>query len=195
MTIRVINLTDEALPELQGVEVYEGDLKEKCLEILNDEGHTVSYRAGGLRGMPASIPIAALIEGDDSLMSILHNQEPWLMALPRQDAHGRDTKPIAEMLCFLQIGPVKKPVITTQPSMEDAWTYDEIVIEEGEKTEIPLVIPVDVRNKQWFFAGSKSDLRMPIVFEIDQNGNVSGITNFVHRAPVNHGAQILPEDM
>ena len=169
--IRIINLTDEALPELQGVEVYDGELKDKCLKALNEKGHTVSYRANGLRGMPASIPIAALLEGDDSLMSILHNQEPWLMALPRQDAHGRDTKPIAEMLCFLQIGPATP----------------------ADRVEIPLVIPIEVRNKQWFFAGSKSDLRMPIVFEIDQNGNVAGITNFVHRAPVSHGAQIVPE--
>ena len=171
MTIRVINLTDEALPELQGVEVFDGELRDKCLEALNDEGHTVAYRANSLRGMPASVPIAALIKGDDSLMRILHNQEPWLMALPNKDAHGRDTKPISEMLSWLQIGPA----------------------DPEDRVEIPLVIPVEVRNRQWLFAGSKSELRMPITFSIDQNGNVVDITNFVHRTPVSHGAQIVPE--
>ena len=170
--MRIINLTDEELPQLQGVEVMGSDLRDLFLEALND-GNPADVRAGEMRGIPfnyaADLTWVKRDENGPRLISAINSQEPWLLALPRQDAQGRSTEEVAETLCYLQIGP-----------------------EPG--TSIPLVVPVDVRNKQWYFAGTKSDLRLPIVFEVDQNGNVAGMTNFVHRTPPLYGAQIDPND-
>lgn len=170
--LRVINLTGEDLPELQGVENVGGKIEAECLEKLED-GNPADVRAGMMRDVISAVVSQMQYVDNDPKGTVyqeaIGNEEPWLFALPRMDSKGRLTKDVAETLCHMQIGP-----------------------EPG--TKIPLVVPVDVRNKQWFFAGSKSDLKIPIAFAIDQNGNVVEMTNFVHRTPPLYGAQIVPGD-
>ena len=163
MTMRILNLTGEALPVLQGVEDAPDEMRDLCLEALRD-GNPEGVRAGRIRG--AVQTVAAQIkfnEGDASLVDAIAAEEPWLVVLPK-DEHD-----VAWELCQMQIGP-----------------------EPG--TSIPLLVPVEARNRQWSFSGSGSDLRLPIVFAVDQNGDVTGMTNFVHRTPPLTGAQIDPED-
>ena len=168
--MKIINLTNEELPELQGVEVVSGRLLEKFQEVLADKNLTDSHIGASFRSTPFGYYLELLYSGNPeqvkdaaAVAEYVHNQEPFLIVLPK------DREALAEMLCFLQIGPAPG-------------------------TEFALLIPVEARNKQWLFSGSKSDIRIPVVFEIDQNGNVTGLSNFVHRTPPITGAQILPED-
>ena len=160
--MRIINLTGEALPALQGVGDAPEAMVAQCLEALAD-GNPAGVRAGRIR---SAVQTAAwqvqYNDGDASLVEAINAEEPWLVVLPRDEAE------VARELCAMQIGP-----------------------EPG--TSIPLIVPVEARNRQWSFAGSKSDLRMPVVFEIDQSGDVVGMTNFVHRTPPLYGAQIEQE--
>ena len=160
--MKIINLTDETLPALQGVDDAPDAIREKCLEALAD-GNPAGVRAGFIRGVVQTVAVQMQFnDGDASLVEAINNEEPWLVVLPKDEAE------VAQELCAMQIGP-----------------------EPG--TSIPLIVPVEARNRQWTFAGGKSDLRMPVVFEVDQNGNVVRMTNFVHRTPPLYGAQIEPE--
>ena len=160
--MKILNLTDEGLPALQGVESAPDAMLDACLMALHD-GNPAGVRAGMIRGAVQTAAYQAQIEGDASLVGAINREEPWLVVLPKDEAE------VARELCAMQIGP-----------------------EPG--TSIPLIVPVEARNRQWTFAGTRSDLRLPVVFEVDQSGDVVGMTNFVHRTPPLYGAQIDPEE-
>ncbi len=159
--MRIINLSGEELPVLQGVEDAPDAMLDLCLEALAD-GNPAGVRAGRIRGAVQTVAFQKQVEGDGTLVGALHHEEPWLVVLPKDEAE------VAQELCQMQIGP-----------------------EPG--TSIPLMVPVEARGRQWVFVGGASDLRLPVVFEVDQNGNVVGMANFVHRTPPLYGAQIDPE--
>ncbi len=158
--MRILNLSGEALPALQGVGEAPHAMRKLCLEALAD-GNPAGVRAGRIRGAVQTAAWQAHYAGDTSLVEAINAEEPWLVVLPKGEAD------VAREFCLMQIGP-----------------------EPG--TSIPLIVPVEARNRQWSFAGSASDLRLPIVFEVDQYGDVTGMANFVHRTPPVTGAQIDP---
>ena len=181
--MKIINLSGADLPNLQGVESAPDEMIAMFKKTMADPNLTDSHIGGSFRGTPfgyaiqqeymaaARVPakdkadaiaIAQAAKDSAELKQYVHDQEPWLIVLPK------DRQSLAEMLCFLQIGPAPG-------------------------TEFALLIPVEARNRQWFYSGTKSEIRIPVIFEVDQNGNVVGLSNFVHRTPPIKGAQIVPE--
>ena len=161
--MRIMNLAGEELPQMQGVESVSDSVVELCHAILNDDSLSDITKAARVRGTPAKDAIEAMIDGDTSLLTDLHNQEPFLAVLdPSQ-------KLLAYDLCELQIGPAPG-------------------------TEIPLVVPVQAKNKRWFYMGSRTEIPLEVAFSVDQNGNVAGLSNFVHRTPKSYGASLTPEE-
>ena len=161
--MRIMNLAGEELPELQGVGSVSDDVLAMCRDILNDGSLSDITKAARVRGAPAGDAIKAMIAGDTSLLTELHNQEPFLAVLdPSQQLLAYD-------LCELQIGPAPG-------------------------TEIPLIVPVQAKNKRWYYMGSRSEIPLEVAFQVDQNGNVAGLANFVHRTPKSYGASLTPEE-
>jgi len=171
--MKIINLSGADLPNLQGVENAPDAMIEMFKKTMDDPNLTVSHIGGSFRGTPFGYAIQHMYRADEKskdkatqeaieIKEYVHTQQPWLIVLPK----GREK--LAEMLCYLQIGPAPG-------------------------TEFALLIPVEARNRQWFYSGTKSEIRIPVIFEIDQNGNVVGLSNFVHRTPPITGAQIVPD--
>ena len=164
--MKIVNLSGSDIPALQGVENVTGGIIDRFESVLADRNLTVSHIGSSFRSVPFGHSLELEYSGDPVkaeeakvLQKYVHDQEPWLIVLPK------DQRELAEMLCFLQVGPTPG-------------------------TEFALLIPVEARNRQWYFAGTKSEIKVPIIFEIDQNGNVVGLSNFVHRTPPITGAQI-----
>ena len=181
--MKIINLSGAELPNLQGVANAPDDMIAMFKKTMADPNLSPSHIAASFRGTPFGYSIHREIFGMQyresmeeaekdacrqaskdaaDLKEYVYEQHPWLIVLPK----GRDE--LAEMLCFLQIGP-------------------------SPGTEFALLIPVEARNRQWFYSGTKSEIRIPVIFEVDQNGNVVGLSNFVHRTPPIKGAQIVPD--
>ena len=157
--MRILNLSKEDLPTLQGVHYVSTDTTQKCLDVIASK-YDSDRTAGDIRGLvKTEAYLHKFKSGDDSLITALHNQDPVLVVL------NEDGFDIAESILHMQIGP-----------------------EPG--TTIPLLVPVLARNRRWFYFGNSSELRMEVAFNIDQNGNVAGLTNFVHVTPKLTGAQI-----
>ena len=163
--MRIMNLTNEDLPELQGVGSVSDEVVGMCQGILSDDGLSDITKAARVRGAPAADAIKAMINGDGSLLAELNQQEPFLAVLD-----SRKHQLLAYDLCELQIGPAPG-------------------------TEIPLIVPVEARNKRWYYMGSKSEIPLEVAFQIDQNGNIAGLANFVHRTPKSYGASLTPEEV
>ena len=89
----------------------------------------------------------------------------------------------------------EEPWLVVLPRGEDAVARELCAMQIGPEpgTSIPLLVPVAARSKQWTFAGSASDLRLPVVFAVDQSGDVTGLVNFIHRTPPLYGAEIPQE--
>ena len=162
--MRIMNLTNDDLPELQGVGSVSHDVVEMCWGILADDNLSDIIKAGRVRSAPQADAIKAMINGDGSLLAELNQQEPFLAVLD-----PKEHKLLAYDLCELQIGPAPG-------------------------TEIPLIVPVEARNKRWYYMGSKSDIPLEVAFQVDQNGNIAGLANFVHRTPKSYGASLTPEE-
>ena len=181
--MKIINLSGADLPNLQGVENAPDDMIAMFKKTMADPNLTDSHIGSSFRGTPFGYALQQgysvhsitrssekeqlearekALKDSAELKQYVHDQEPWLIVLPK------DRQSLAEMLCFLQIGP-------------------------SPGTEFALLIPVEARNRQWFYSGTKSEIRIPVIFEVDQNGNVVGLSNFVHRTPPIKGAQIVPE--
>ena len=161
--MRILNLAGAELPELQGVGHVSDEVVSMCHTILADDGLSEITKAARVRGAPAVDAIEAMIAGDTSLLTDLHNQEPILAVLDPK------ARLLAYDLCELQIGPAPG-------------------------TEIPLIVPVEARNRRWYYMGSRSEIPLEVAFSVDQNGNVAGLANFVHRTPKSYGASLTPEE-
>ena len=170
--MRILNLTQEELPELQGVEECSSYVKDQAQaelakydEALNSEilSKDPSLPAGTIRG---SITTEAYLEltnnNRQDLIAALHAQKPVLVVLDKK------YKDVAQAITDMQIGP-----------------------EPG--TNIPLLVPVEAKNKRWFYLGSDSEIPLEVAFSVDQNGNVADLANFVHTTPPPTYAQIVPE--
>ncbi len=154
--MRILNLTDQDLPKLQGVAHVGTDTADKCRKALGEPANTA---AGAIRShVQAEAFLAQFKRGDVSLIRALHEQQPVLVVLDRDD--------VARHVLDMQIGP-----------------------EPG--TTIPLLVPVEAKNRRWFYLGSDSDLPMEVAFQVDQNGNIAGLANFVHRTPELTGGEIV----
>jgi len=163
--MRILNLTADELPDLQGVEEVSSGARLTAAEAVNALGSDGSpLSAAGQIRSAVQTEAYQLLAGhqDDSLIRALGRQDPVLVVLDPGQGRAKD---VAKALSKIQIGP-----------------------EPG--TTIPLLIPVAARDRRWLYMGSDSDIRLPVEFAVDQNGDVAGLANFVHRTPPAGRAQI-----